>query len=121
MLSCKVHIVIQVPLKNIDWNGISHVSGGRVNGSNGINDFDEIVITKTRSETKKGFLQLLKARAGESNAIVTRQRTDVLIDRIGDQFLTFFGRNVDEIAVAIQLGSHFKNNHMGAMSRKRAK
>jgi len=32
-----------------------------------------------------------------------------------------FGLNVNEIAVAIQLGSHFKNNQMGAMSQKRAK
>jgi len=42
------------------------------------------------------------------------------IDRIGDQCLTFFGRNVNEVAVAIQLGSHFKNNQTEAMSRKRA-
>jgi hypothetical protein len=50
----------------------------------------------------------LEARAGKGNAIVTRQRTDVLINRIGDQCLTFFGLDVNEVAVAIQLGSHFK-------------
>ena len=69
----------------------------------------------------KVVLQLLEARAGKGNAIVTRQRTDVLINCIGDQCLTFFGLDVNEIAVAIQLGSHFKNNQMGAMSQKRAK
>jgi len=63
----------------------------------------------------------LEARAGKGNAIVTRQRTDLLIDHIGDQCLTFFGLDVNEIAVAIQLGSHFKNNQTGAMSQKRAK
>jgi hypothetical protein len=35
--------------------------------------------------------------------------------------LTFFGFNVNEILVAIQLGSHFKNNLTGAMSQKCAK
>ena len=50
---------------------------------------------------KKVVLQLLEARAREGNAIVTRQRTDILVDRIGDQRLTFFGFNVNEILVAI--------------------
>jgi hypothetical protein len=62
----------------------------------------------------------LEARAGKGNAIVTRQTTDVLIDCIGDQCLTFFGLDVNEIAVAIQLGSDFKNNQMGAMCQKHA-
>jgi hypothetical protein len=35
--------------------------------------------------------------------------------------LTFFGLNANEIAVDIQLRSHFKNNQTGAMSQKRAK
>ena len=50
---------------------------------------------------KKVVLQLLEARAREGNAIVTLQRTDILVDRIGDQRLTFFGFNVNEILVAI--------------------
>jgi hypothetical protein len=57
---------------------------------------------------KKVVLQLLKACASKGNTIVTCQWTDILVDRIGDQYLTFFGLDINKVAVAIQLGSHLK-------------
>ncbi len=106
MLSCKINVVVQIPLKHVDWIGISAVSSS-IDGSNCVNDFDKVVIPKTGTDTKKLVLQFLKARAAKGDAIITRQWTDILVDRIGDQCLTFFGLNVNEVAIAIQVGSNF--------------
>ena len=69
--------------------------------------------------------------AGKCNSIVTRQWTCELVDCIGNQSLTFLGRDVNKVAVAIQLGHFLKQfkqkqcagsvqNQVEAMSRKRA-
>jgi hypothetical protein len=106
MLLCKINVVVQISLKHVDWIGLSGVSSS-IDGSNCVNNFDKVVIPKTGTDTKKVVLRFLKARASKGNAIITRQWTDILVNCIGDQCLTFFGLNVNEVATAIQVGSHF--------------
>ncbi len=49
---------------------------------------------------------------------ITNQRTDEIVNCIGDQCLTIFVSNVDEVAVTIQLGIHVRKFELTQMECK---
>ena len=67
---------------------------------------NEMIIATTQPHSKRIVFQLLEVFAKKLNAFITNQRNDELVNCIGDQCLTFFVLNVDEVAVTIQLGRH---------------
>ncbi len=67
---------------------------------------NEMIIATTQPHSKRIVFQLLEVFAKKLNAFITNQRNDKLVNCIGDQCLTFFVLNVDEVAVTIQLGRH---------------
>jgi len=90
-----------------DWrNGIRIINDLRNYSPNCYAMLDEMIIAVTRPQSKKIVFQLLVVFAEKLNAFITNQRTDELVNCIGDQCLTFFVSNVNEVAVTIQLESH---------------
>ena len=51
---------------------------------------EEVIIAIERTEVTNVVFQLLEVRSNQCNAIISNQRTSELVNRIGNQSLTFF-------------------------------